>query len=688
MAKVKIHQITDISDYGASLNRFIESYLQSVEHVHRDFRIKTDSSEGAAISAFFQKLSQIQEQVFVQFPASLTRGSSAFIDYYDSLTGLGFDKEVWTSDDGKTMVVSKLTGEQYDKVSEVKDSLQAKLDVATDLLGLEPVDLTPTMTGAENSLSSASDHRSKTHDGISIAYDTFLKTLSSTESELSAYVGILANAQFVTHVPVTSVLSAISSGSLRSDNMSQLDLIQNKTEATAYAAYLREDYATFFEQNPDEIKAELYDVVTVGLNEVLLSGDEKKVNTFLSRLSHGLNAMIMGDYDYHMKHLAKIEASGERYSSVAFSSALLLHANGKSETDAYKQLHRSLESNHHLRLLWRSLTVTGLRGQNINIYEEDHRKAGGWDLIQKNKITELQLTENGFSYEVSWKRYIAIPDNTIKGGYREGDLVSQSDETTSGLFTMESFENGELLSNLKQEEITEIKLANHQLPSQLVGDLLSSAVGAKNPILGLLVGTLIEVGNEDPEGDYQMFYGKKGADALGVWAEVKDNKTASLISDNLNSVLEHYGTYRENLEKIDKHNRELFADYLGYGGGEISVISNEKSSLESAGRGGILSPESITKSVEIDPYNVEAYRRYQQFEDGIKTQLLNRGNSSFEEVKENYEHRENIYKVFQYLEEGSSSGYSLHDFDFEAFEKVIDILEEEGISLPWEGNYE
>ncbi|MGT2666619.1 hypothetical protein ACVRYP_04800 [Streptococcus rifensis] len=682
--KITIRDLEGLSDYATSITTFAGQYETAIASSRRSFKEKTDGAEAEAITAFFAKLNEIQSRVLDQYPDALRSYAQVVSSYYDAVSGEGFSSEVKSLQTDADNVASTLKGSQYTAVTTITSDLQSAFNKAAAAMGTEAESVSSIDEAAESSLSAAADDRQKTATNLDSAYSSFVSSLQGEIATLKALKTSLDNASYVLNIPPSTISTAIKSGNLSADEMNNFDNVKSKTDAKALTYHYQQDYDKFFTLDSSAISDEMYDIVTVDMNEILMRKD-KEPDEFLQNLTKGLNTLISGDYKNHQNHLQKLSDAGNRYSSIAFTSATMMRMKGSSEDNpTYKGLKDKLASNQNLRLLWQSLIVTGLRGQSASVYEPDFRKAGGWT-VQKNKIENLTLTKDGFSYDVTWKRYIDVPNNKKKEGYDFGKLISESNNQTKGRFSAQHFNNEELLDKLKVKGVTQLKLENLEIPSEFATDFLVSAAGAKHPLLGMVVDALTGLANEDPTGDYSAFYQKQGATALETWAEIKDSKTGSFISGQISRIVKYYGDYQDNLAKIYEHNHELFDNYLGYGGGEITAVTSDESSLKEAGNWNILDPGSITKAVEVDPYDVDAYLRYQQLEGGIKDDLVNSGSSSYTVVKkQNMSENPEEKKVWDYLEKGSLSGYELYELDYDSFNQVVDYLEHAGITLPWE----
>ena len=74
MAEVKINNISELESYGNNIKDFSDKYEVETNALYRNFTDKAGSdSKGEAINAYFEKLNNIQSQVFSELPSAIKK---------------------------------------------------------------------------------------------------------------------------------------------------------------------------------------------------------------------------------------------------------------------------------------------------------------------------------------------------------------------------------------------------------------------------------------------------------------------------------------------------------------------------------------------------------------------------------------------------------------------------------------
>ncbi|CEL89362.1 hypothetical protein [Streptococcus sanguinis] len=95
---IKVHDLPAIARYSKSVQEFAKGVDSASKETERTFNVKTgktegEGDEGEAINAFFERLNQLQTQVFKEFPTTITHFSTALSKFEGEVTGAGFEKK-------------------------------------------------------------------------------------------------------------------------------------------------------------------------------------------------------------------------------------------------------------------------------------------------------------------------------------------------------------------------------------------------------------------------------------------------------------------------------------------------------------------------------------------------------------------------------------------------------------------
>ena len=325
---IKVYDLPAIERYAKAIQEFSKNVESASEETERQFNTKTgnNTDEALALTAFFERLNSLQNQVFHTFPQYIRHFSGSISHFENSISDAGFDKEAWTSETGTQEVGTKLTGEGEDsQLYAVKDTiknLQSLLDTATTALGIENESLEATKTAAEGSLTSAKDSRQATHNTIQSAHDTFNTTLFDVLSGLMDLKNNIEVAQAKIAVTPKVVMDSIKNKTLTPDKIYYLDAIQSKSDAKIMTVILSEaDYtdkrAFFTDLANVNTKDSSLGVGQIIVERLMYEVHHAEEDGSVPNLSIFMAALTQRDKesvkDYALRLSAAAEATGNSY---------------------------------------------------------------------------------------------------------------------------------------------------------------------------------------------------------------------------------------------------------------------------------------------------------------------------------------------------------------------------------------
>ncbi|WP_295504581.1 hypothetical protein [uncultured Streptococcus sp.] len=289
---IKVHDLPAIARYSKSVQEFAKGVDSASKETERTFNVKTgktegEGDEGEAINAFFERLNQLQTQVFKEFPTTITHFSTALSKFEGEVTGAGFEKKAWTQQSGNDTVYNKLNGaesEQYQKVEEKAKALQTLLDDASGKLGIESEDLTPIKTSAMSKLTDAANNRRNTHNALQGAHDDLSKKATEVESELQDLQTKIVNARAISSIPAANIFEGIQNGSFRKSKLEYFDGIQTEADGRALGALLAKRPEEILNEKPENLSEGLYVISAREMMAWIKSGDKDTLNRLLKAM--------------------------------------------------------------------------------------------------------------------------------------------------------------------------------------------------------------------------------------------------------------------------------------------------------------------------------------------------------------------------------------------------------------------
>lgn len=337
MAKVKLHRVSNMSTYAATMSAYAEQYRSGFQSVATHFTSGVQDEEGLAINAFLNKINALQAQIFETYPAAIEACAQVFDTYAEGIQGAGFPEICWTNDEGISSVGTKLTGtggdEQLGLVEAKRSELAKAMDAAEEATGVASLsgDLMTTKNQAEANFGDSKQARDSKHQEVSALFDSFISGLDSSHATLSAANALIRQATLVTSISPATILEAITNKTLTADEMYYLDAIQSKDDVELVSVLLNEhDY-----EDKEQFYKDLGTRYTTGVSQETVTAvygrlyqempdlDEiSEDGTPLSNIEAFMRAVETHDATVAKDYLGKLITAGSQLSKVLRSQAV------------------------------------------------------------------------------------------------------------------------------------------------------------------------------------------------------------------------------------------------------------------------------------------------------------------------------------------------------------------------------
>ena len=616
---IKVHDLPAIERYAKAIQEFSKNVESASKETERQFNTKTgnNSDEAVALTAFFERLNSLQNQVFHTFPKYISHFSGSISHFENSISDAGFDKEAWTSETGMQEVGTKLAGEgensQLYTVKETIKNLQALLDTATTALGIENESLEATKTAAEGSLTSAKDSRQATHNTIQSAHDTFNTTLFDVLSGLMDLKNNIEVAQAKLAVTPNVVMDSIKNKTLTPDKIYYLDAIQSKSDAKIMTVILSEaDYtdkrAFFTDLANVETKDSSLGVGQIIVERLMYEVHHAKEDGSVPNLSIFMAALTQRDKesvkDYALRLSAAAEATGNSY-KVQVGTLMPEFPPPGSPKEAYTEyFNRKNSAEVRMAVLalnnkveWyekpNSLfmyTAMNDMGKGMSTSLQVPKPNGGFEtqhFTDKTSFEEdsFKLTKGkGFSFTVF--------NSTFGSKNVKADIINEKTE-------LDIAKNSAKIKDLNAEKST--LFASTVLNT--VKDL-----GKLYPPAGVMIG-IVEAGMSSDKDIKKVLNGAEAVSSPALFDQIPEhkysNKAKSLtrVAKNIYDYFEKSESYEKELQVLKKDSE---AGFWQYGGTSFKNDDQFKSDSQ------YISPS----------YDVEAYLKQQDLKkNGLRTYI-------------------------------------------------------------------
>lgn len=439
MAIVKFLTKSGLSDHGDNATTSAGIYRDAIEGAHHTINIKASGSHSKAIQAFEDKLNQISEQIFVKYPELLTKYGSAISTYTKAIEAAGFTSDTLRTQKTPINHVKKwLDDTTVNRFEKLHKALDPQLEAARDALQLDPdpesvdedeINTRSELASAKGELQTLGKARIDTHMKLESALQTFKGELAEIGQNFGLVSVAIRNAQFMEGLSFEDVAKLIVAGRLNTENISELESIQDAGDGPILKTLLMEG------KDKEEFFAKLGSLDTRKASEIMMVKvydrtfrEQKRAEDKNDFRNLEAMAIAISQQDYHKAraYSEKMTIAGDAYELGLIGEARALNAqlkgnnrssvleynqkmdNNKSKLRDYK---KEMESNKRLVSLFEALYVNHI-GQNRLV----SRSQGGVDIESKTiQKGSLNLNREDGSDIYGFKADYSINNKAKKG---------------------------------------------------------------------------------------------------------------------------------------------------------------------------------------------------------------------------------------------------------------------------------
>lgn len=285
MAEVKINNISELESYGKNIKDFSDKYEVETNALYRNFTDKAGSdSKGEAINAYFEKLNNIQSQVFSELPSAIKKYGEVVTTYVSEIRDTEFVDKCYSSDTGANDLSSLLKGTQTNDIFNLSKDLDGAFQQAADAMGNSPHNTEGSLNTATTDLENAATKRIEKDQAVQDAYNKFTKNLEDETATIKSFQDILNNAICFSDIPSSAIFQAIANGYLTAEQMYYLDIPKTKEDAQALKAIISDKPGDVLKVDPNKISEEMYTVIANEQNDWTLTENNEMWQHFVNAL--------------------------------------------------------------------------------------------------------------------------------------------------------------------------------------------------------------------------------------------------------------------------------------------------------------------------------------------------------------------------------------------------------------------
>ena len=285
MAEVKINNISELESYGNNIKDFSDKYEVETNALYRNFTDKAGSdSKGEAINAYFEKLNNIQSQVFSELPSAVKKYGEVVTTYVSEIRDTEFVDQCYSSDTGANDLSSLLKGAQTNDIFNLSKDLDGVFQQAADAMGNSPYNTEGVLNTATTDLENAATKRIEKDKAVQDAYNKFTKNLDDETAAIKSFQDILNNAIYFSDIPSSAIFQAIANGYLTAEQMYYLDVPKTKEDAQALKAIISDKPGDVLKVDPNKISEEMYAVIANEQNDWTLTENNEMWQHFVNAL--------------------------------------------------------------------------------------------------------------------------------------------------------------------------------------------------------------------------------------------------------------------------------------------------------------------------------------------------------------------------------------------------------------------
>ena len=285
MAEVKINNISELESYGNNIKDFSDKYEVETNALYRNFTDKAGSdSKGEAINAYFEKLNNIQSQVFSELPSAIKKYGEVVTTYVSEIRDTEFVDQCYSSDTGANDLSSLLKGSQTNDIFNLSKDLDGVFQQAADAMWNSPYNTEGVLNTATTDLENAATKRIEKDQAVQDAYNKFTKNLDDETAAIKSFQDILNNAIYFSDIPSSAIFQAIANGYLTAEQMYYLDVPKTKEDAQALKAIISDKPGDVLKVDPNKISEEMYAVIANEQNDWTLTENNEMWQHFVNAL--------------------------------------------------------------------------------------------------------------------------------------------------------------------------------------------------------------------------------------------------------------------------------------------------------------------------------------------------------------------------------------------------------------------
>lgn len=285
MAEVKINNISELESYGNNIKNFSDKYEEETNALYRNFTDKAGSdSKGEAIKAYFEKLNNIQSQVFSELPSAIKKYGEVVTTYVSEIRATEFVDKCYSSDTGANDLSSLLKGTQINDIFNLSKDLDGAFQQAADAMGNPPHNTEGGLNTATTDLENAATKRIEKDKAVQDAYNKFTKNLEDETAAIKSFQDILNNAIYFSDISSSTIFEAIANGELTAEQMFYLDVLKSKKDNQILLTMLGDTPGDVLKIDPETISYDMYTVIADIQNHWTTREDLKKWQHFISAL--------------------------------------------------------------------------------------------------------------------------------------------------------------------------------------------------------------------------------------------------------------------------------------------------------------------------------------------------------------------------------------------------------------------
>ena len=706
MAEVKINNISELESYGNNIKDFSDKYEVETNALYRNFTDKAGSdSKGEAINAYFEKLNNIQSQVFSELPSAIKKYGEVVTTYVSEIRDTEFVDQCYSSDTGANDLSSLLKGSQTNDIFNLSKDLDGVFQQAADAMGNSPYNTEGVLNTATTDLENAATKRIEKDQAVQDAYNKFTKNLDDETAAIKSFQDILNNAIYFSDIPSSAIFQAIANGYLTAEQMYYLDVPKTKEDAQALKAIISDKPGDVLKVDPNKISEEMYAVIANEQNDWTLTENNEMWQHFVNAL---------GDYsvernDIFTNGILKAEDALAQIKMLQMFNLLETKPDDLPENASLEQKEEYDELMKQYQLFY-DMHQSELNAINSNLglmYSLQLLEIG--DILKPGKmrpdiqamednyyktLAEVEIKNGQFEIKIDRGEYITtfrgtsvqdldkarnfkVPDSLYKWESKKYTSTTEYSD-----FGMQASEYSNRMKKLQDER----SQASVDFAQNMFKSIAKSGISLlPNGSAALSLISTLESASDEWDfdkiqstttttiNDFKSFYKKNTGQDIppskletywGHWSK---------FSSGLSGVVEQYKNYASDIAKIDKETSEarndLMEKILDYGGWDLS--ENGKSTI-ATGRGG-------------QYYDFNAFlRTYELNETGLKGYINKTTNLTENDLDAainktfTEETDKQIYSdVIAYVR-GEKSGLKLENMEADQLEKFTTIVKNLG----------